>query len=66
MIYVSGLTKNYGGKTLYKNGSFQLNRGEKIGLVGGNGSGKTTILRLLAGEEAADEGSVVLSDKLTI
>lgn len=66
MIYVSGITKHYGSKTLYRDGSFQLNKGEKIGLVGGNGSGKTTILRLLAGEESVDEGSVVLSDKLTI
>lgn len=66
MIYVSGITKHYGSKTLYRDGSFQLNRGEKVGLVGTNGSGKTTILRLLANEESVDAGTVVYSDKLTI
>lgn len=66
MIYVSGISKSYGEKVLYKNGSFQINKGEKVGLVGSNGSGKTTILRLLANEESVDEGSVAISDKLTV
>jgi ATP-binding cassette, subfamily F, member 3 len=66
MIYVSGISKHYGSKTLYTNGSFQINRGEKIGLVGSNGSGKTTILRILAKEENPEEGSVVVSDKLVV
>lgn len=66
MIYVQGIGKHYGSKVLYKDGSFQINRGEKIGLVGSNGSGKTTILRLLAGEESVDEGEVSISDKLVI
>lgn len=66
MIYVSGIAKNYGSKTLYKDGSFQINRGDKIGLVGTNGSGKTTILKILANEESVDEGQVSISDKLKI
>lgn len=66
MIYVSGISKHYGSKVLYTNGSFQINREEKIGLVGANGSGKTTILKILAKEENVEEGSVTLSDKLTI
>lgn len=66
MIYVQGIGKHYGSKVLYKDGSFQINRGEKIGLVGSNGSGKTTILRILAGEESVDEGEVSVSDKLVI
>lgn len=66
MIYVQGIGKHYGSKILYKDGSFQINRGEKIGLVGSNGSGKTTILRILAGEESVEEGEVSVSDKLKI
>lgn len=66
MIYVSGIAKHYGTKVLYKDGSFQINRGEKIGLVGSNGSGKTTIFRILAGEESVEEGEVSNSDKLVI
>jgi ATP-binding cassette, subfamily F, member 3 len=66
MIYVSGIAKHYGSKVLYKDGSFQINRGEKIGLVGSNGSGKTTIFRILAGEESVDEGEVSNSEKLVI
>ena len=66
MIHLSGISKNYGNKTLYKNGSFQINAGEKIGLVGPNGAGKTTIFRLIAGEERPDEGVVSKSDKLKV
>ena len=66
MIHVSGVTKQYGSKVLYKNGSFQINPGEKIGLVGPNGAGKTTIFRILTGEEGVDEGTVTRPDRLTI
>lgn len=66
MIHISGVTKNYGNKTLYRNGSFQINAGEKIGLVGPNGAGKTTIFRLITGEERPDEGAISKSDKLKV
>lgn len=66
MIHVSGIAKHYGNKVLYKNGSFQINEGEKIGLVGPNGAGKTTIFRLIAGEERPDEGTISKSDKLKL
>lgn len=66
MIYVSGISKHYGSKVLYKEGSFQINRGEKIGLVGSNGSGKTTIFRILAREESVETGEVSNSEKLKI
>ncbi len=66
MIYVSGISKHYGSKVLYTNGSFQINRDEKIGLVGSNGSGKTTILKILAKEENVEEGSVTVSDKIVV
>ena len=66
MIAVSGVTKQYGNKVLYRNGSFQINPGEKIGLVGPNGAGKTTLFRLIMGEESPDSGSVSKPDKLRI
>ncbi|MEK6556245.1 MAG: ATP-binding cassette domain-containing protein, partial [Bdellovibrionota bacterium] len=66
MVHFSGVTKNYGNKTLYRNGSFQINPGEKIGLVGPNGAGKTTIFRLIAGEERPDEGTITCPDKLRV
>ncbi|WP_413578192.1 ABC-F family ATP-binding cassette domain-containing protein [Bdellovibrio sp. HCB290] len=65
MIHLSNITKQQGNKVLYRNGSFQINEGEKIGLVGLNGTGKTTIFRIITGEEGYD-GTVSKSDKTVI
>lgn len=64
MIHASGITKQYGNRVLYRNGSFQINAGEKIGLVGPNGAGKTTIFKILTGEEGYDSGSISKPDRL--
>lgn len=66
MIHVTNVTKQYGNKILYKNAGFQINPGEKIGLVGPNGAGKTTLFRLLMGEEGLDSGSISKSDKVNV
>lgn len=65
MIHFSNITKQYGSKILYKNASFQINDGEKIGLVGPNGAGKTTIFRIITGEEGF-EGTLSKSDRTVI
>ena len=58
MISISSLGKWYGDQTLFTDASFQLNRGERYGLVGANGSGKTTLINILSGELDPSEGSV--------
>ncbi|HEX7603890.1 MAG TPA: ATP-binding cassette domain-containing protein [Polyangiaceae bacterium] len=58
MIGISSLGKSFGGRTLFEGASFQLNAGSRYGLVGANGSGKTTFLKILAGDEPATDGSV--------
>jgi ATP-binding cassette subfamily F protein 3 len=65
MIHLSNITKQYGNKILYKNASFQINDGEKIGLVGPNGAGKTTIFRVITNEEGC-EGLVSKSERTVI
>jgi len=66
MIHLSNLTKQYGPRILYREASFQINAGEKVGLVGPNGAGKTTLFRLIAGEESLEEGHYSKPDKLVI
>jgi ATP-binding cassette subfamily F protein 3 len=66
MIHVNSISKQQGSKILYQNGSFQINDGERIGLVGPNGAGKTTIFRLITGEERPDTGSISKSDQLVV
>ena len=66
MISFSHITKQYGRQVLFVDASFQLNPGEKVGLVGPNGAGKTTLFRMIVGEEAPDEGDVSVPRKLTI
>jgi len=60
MIIADGISKNYGGQELFKNAGFTLNAGEKLGLVGRNGHGKTTLLRLITGDERPDSGTITI------
>ena len=66
MISLSRVSKQYGRQVLFVDASFQLNPGEKVGLVGSNGAGKTTLFRMIVGEESADEGDVSVPKKITI
>jgi ATPase subunit of ABC transporter with duplicated ATPase domains len=66
VIAFSKIGKQYGRQVLFVDASFQLNPGDKVGLVGPNGAGKTTIFRMIVGEETADEGDVTVPRKLTI
>jgi ATPase subunit of ABC transporter with duplicated ATPase domains len=66
MLAFSNVSKQYGGQILFIESSFQINSGEKVGLVGPNGSGKTTIFRMITQEEMPDEGIVERPKRLTI
>ncbi|HVK86844.1 MAG TPA: ABC-F family ATP-binding cassette domain-containing protein [Kofleriaceae bacterium] len=66
MIAFSSVSKQYGGQILFVEASFQINPGEKVGLVGPNGAGKSTICRMLAGEEDPDDGGIERPKKLTL
>lgn len=63
MNYVSAenLSKSYGIKSLFKNISFNINEGDKIAIVAKNGTGKSTLLKILMGKEIADSGNVVIN-----
>jgi len=66
MISFNRINKQYGRQILFVDASFQLNPGDKVGLVGPNGAGKTTLFRMIVGEEAPDDGEVSVPKKLTI
>ena len=66
MISFSSINKQYGKQLIFVDASFQLNPGEKVGLVGPNGAGKTTLFRMIVGEESPDDGEVSVPKKLTI
>jgi ATPase subunit of ABC transporter with duplicated ATPase domains len=66
LISFTKVSKQYGRQILFVDASFQLNPGEKVGLVGPNGAGKTTLFRMIVGEEAPDEGEATVPKKLTI
>ena len=66
MIAFSNVSKQYGRQVLFVDASFQLNPGEKAGLVGPNGAGKTTLFRMINGEESADDGVITVPKKLSI
>src|SRR3954453_8998016 len=66
MISFSNINKQYGRQLVFVDASFQLNPGEKVGLVGPNGSGKTPLFRLVVGEQDPDEGELSVPKRLTI
>jgi len=66
VIVFSNVAKQYGKQILFTDISFQINPGEKAGLVGPNGCGKSTLFRLIAGMEQPDEGSVSVPGKIRI
>lgn len=58
MLKVNGLTKTFGGQELFDDISFAFSRGERVGLVGKNGHGKTTLFKIILGQEPYDEGEI--------
>ena len=66
MLTASGLSKSYGGRSLFENASLQINRGDRIGLIGANGAGKSTLFSLILKEASPDEGTVALERNISI
>lgn len=66
MITLLNVTKQFGNKILFKNCSFQIGYKDRIGLIGPNGSGKTTFFRIILGEEPIDSGEILISKGLKI
>ncbi|HQX55837.1 MAG TPA: ABC-F family ATP-binding cassette domain-containing protein [Pyrinomonadaceae bacterium] len=66
LFRINNAWKSYGGNEILKGVSFQVNPSEKVGLVGRNGAGKTTVFRLITGQEAPDEGEVIKMNGLTL
>ncbi len=61
MIQVENLLLCYGGEIIFEDVSFTIHAKERCGLVGRNGSGKTSLFRLLVGQEIADDGTIAFS-----
>ena len=66
LLTIEHLTKSYTERLLFDDTSFSINEGEKIGLIGINGTGKSTLLKIVAGLEGPDDGSVVRGRNLDI
>lgn len=66
VLSVAGLSKSFDKNTLFTDISFEIKRGEKIALIGGNGTGKTTILKLINGIIEPDEGMIKIGTNVTI
>lgn len=66
VLTVKGLTKSFDGNTLFSDIGFEIKRGERVALIGNNGTGKTTILKLINGIIDAEGGSISLGTNVTI
>src|SRR3954468_11989038 len=66
MLTLSGISKAFGGRTLFADASLQVNRQDRIGLVGPNGAGKTTLFGVILGRESVDDGKVMLERNVKI
>lgn len=66
IMNISNLTKSFTGRKLFYEASFSVQGGEKIGIVGINGTGKSTLLKIIAGEEEADEGEIITANHIVM
>src|SRR6056300_919534 len=66
VLEVNNLCKGFGDKTLIDNLSFSVPKGSIVGIIGGNGAGKTTFLRMLVGDEKPDGGSIELGETVQL
>ena len=66
ILTVQQATKGYGDRILFENITLGLNKGDKVGIIGINGTGKSTLLKIIAGIEEADSGNVVMAKNTTI
>ena len=66
LISLENISKNYSEKTLLNNISLGINEGEKIGLIGVNGTGKSTLLKIIAGVEESESGNIIKVNKVRI
>lgn len=66
LLTAEGITHSYHDRRLFSGLSFHLNEGEKVGLIGINGTGKSTLLKIIAGMLVPDEGTVIRGNQLTL
>tara|TARA_B110001450_G_scaffold173695_1_gene162055 strand:+ start:6391 stop:8247 length:1857 start_codon:yes stop_codon:yes gene_type:complete len=66
MLNLTNITVSFGGRDLYKNISFQINSKDKIGIVGKNGAGKSTMLKLITGDQKPNSGTINTTNSLSI
>lgn len=66
LINIENITKAYTERKLFEHASFSLQDGEKVGVIGINGTGKTTLLKMLAGKEEPDEGTITIANHVVI
>ncbi len=66
LLTIENMSKQYTERMLFDNVSFSVNEGDKIGIIGINGTGKSTLLKIIAGIETPDEGSVVMGNGLAV
>ncbi|ARC83896.1 heme ABC exporter, ATP-binding protein CcmA [Clostridium argentinense CDC 2741] len=66
LLEFKNISKAFGSNVLFNNSSFYINRGEKIGIFGENGTGKSTLIKIIIGEEKLNNGEMWISDSLEI
>ncbi|MFD1954968.1 ABC-F family ATP-binding cassette domain-containing protein [Paenibacillus thailandensis] len=66
LLSVEHITKSYGEKTLFEDVTFGVEEGDKIGIIGVNGTGKSTFLKVIAGLEPPDSGSIAIGSRVTV
>ena len=66
LINIEKLTKSYTERKLFEDASFSLQEGEKVGIIGINGTGKTTLLRMIMGTEEAEKGNITVANHVVM